>query len=372
MKGGIYKTKHGWQVRFGNITKRFKKHELALAERFLTGVRYETDIGKFDERDYRKDNPLGFTNQADKWLQYKAKTKIKPRTLKNLEREIGRAQEYFGQANIKTIREAAIEDFIFADHLTYLGQPIASKTRHSIASALHQFFVWVARREQIQIPAFPTVQYELGWREIVDMDTQLAILDRVRAIVPEIKIYLGIKWLSENPNVRPGEMVKIKEGYFNLQTGIVLVRETKERRKNAKYFYLEPADIEIIKSLPKALPDLPFFRHNSARSGVTPGSPFGPTLFNKWTQKACKGLGVSGIGLYALTKHSTVTALGELLTPEEIKRGTEHQTNAAFERYMLPSMRDKIKVRTALKQLRGDNEVITENEDSKIVNFPKS
>lgn len=35
MLGNVYETKYGYQVRFGKITKRFKKHQLADAERFL-------------------------------------------------------------------------------------------------------------------------------------------------------------------------------------------------------------------------------------------------------------------------------------------------------------------------------------------------
>ena len=69
--------------------------------------------------------------------------------------------------------------------------------------------------------------------------------------------------------------------------------------------------------------------------------------------KACAALGVEGVTLYPGTKHSTVTALGQVLSPEQIKRGgTGHATNAAFERYMLPDMREKLKVRSAVKKLR--------------------
>jgi len=355
MKGGIYPTKYGYQVRYGRkLTKHFKS--LPEAERFLTGIRYESDRGTFDIRDYQRNNPLGFENQADKWLEFKAKTKIKPRTLKNLEREIGRAQSYFGNKNVKSISDGDIDDFLFSDHRTHLGKPISDKTRFNLKSTLNQFFVWLHRREKLEIPTFPEIRYDLAWREIVDINTQQQIIDRVRLIAPEIKIYLGIKWLAENPNVRPGEMVKIKEGNIFLDKGIVLVRETKERRKNAKYFVLESDDVELLKTFPKALPEIPFFRHARSRSGIDVGRPFGPTLFNKWWCRAGVLLGVHGVTLYPGTKHSTVTALGELLSPEEIKRGgTEHATNAAFERYMLPDMRDKIKVRSAIKQLRGDS-----------------
>ena len=320
------------------------------------------------------DNPLGFENLVDKWIKYKAKTGISVRTLKTLERDIGRATAFFGQKNAKTITSGEVEDFIYADHLTPAGNPIASKTRHNIAQALGQFFNWIGRREKICIPDIPTVSFKLGWRNITDMDTQQRIVDTVREIAPNIKIYLGIKWLAENPNVRPGELVRIKEGDIFLDRGIILVRKTKEVRKNAKYFVLEPADIEIIKATPKALPGVHFFRHGEHVSGIAPGTPFGPTMFAKWWKRACKELGVHDVGLYGGTKHTTVTALGELLSPEEIKRGgTELQTNKAFERYMLPDIKDKLKVRSAIKRLQDSNKLLNNIiDDKKIVKLQKS
>ena len=64
---GIWCPKHPDQrptrliVRFGRkITRRFRSY--GDAERFLTGVRYETDQGKFDIRDYQNSYPLGFAN----------------------------------------------------------------------------------------------------------------------------------------------------------------------------------------------------------------------------------------------------------------------------------------------------------------------
>jgi len=37
---------------------------------------------------------------------------------------------------------------------------------------------------------------------------------------------------------------------------------------------------------------------------------------------------------YGGTRHSTLTALGEFLSPEEVKRGSLHKTNKALERYL--------------------------------------
>ena len=67
MQGGIYPTKTGWMVRFGKLSKRFKKHEYVYAERCLNGWRYKKDEGTFDERDYKSSKPLGFANLVDKF-----------------------------------------------------------------------------------------------------------------------------------------------------------------------------------------------------------------------------------------------------------------------------------------------------------------
>ena len=60
----------GVNVKFGrDINKRFT--DLELAEQFLNGLRFKTSEGSFDKRDYKKGNPLGFANQARKWLETK-------------------------------------------------------------------------------------------------------------------------------------------------------------------------------------------------------------------------------------------------------------------------------------------------------------
>ena len=55
-----------FKVKFGKVIKRFKNYGEAF--RFLTGVRYETDRQTFDERDYRRDNPLSFTNASERYF----------------------------------------------------------------------------------------------------------------------------------------------------------------------------------------------------------------------------------------------------------------------------------------------------------------
>lgn len=70
MKGRIYPTRDGYVVRFGrDVSKWFR--DLPDAERFLTGLRYETDKGTFDPRDHAGNKPLSFFNLADQHLKHK-------------------------------------------------------------------------------------------------------------------------------------------------------------------------------------------------------------------------------------------------------------------------------------------------------------
>jgi hypothetical protein len=148
-RGGLFCKQHPqiaanskFIVRFGRaITKRFTNyHE---AERFLIGLRYENDRGTFDIRDYLKDNPFGFENLANKWLDQKKRTKVKPKTIRSYRNFLEKAIFVWGQRNIKTIGTAEVEDFLFADHRTPKGERITDKTRHNMKSCLHQFFAWV-------------------------------------------------------------------------------------------------------------------------------------------------------------------------------------------------------------------------------------
>ena len=56
-----------------------------------------------------------------------------------------------------------------------------------------------------------------------------------------------------------------------------------------------------------------------------------------------------------------------------MRGGTGHQTSAAFERYLLPDMRDKIKIRQAIHQIRAaqplHNRCTTKNSPRKSVTY---
>jgi len=92
-------------------------------------------------------------------------------------------------------------------------------------------------------------------------------------------------------------------------------------------------DIELVKQAGLSFPRSHFFRHAEGKSGVKLGRTYGEKYFYKWWKKACDNLGVKDVDLYGGTRHSSVVALREHFSPEQIKQGTMHQTNKAFERY---------------------------------------
>ena len=352
-----------YYVKFGrDIYRRFKEYE--PASRFLTGLRFKNDEGSFDKRDYRKDNPLGFENQVEKYLDYKANTNINIKTVQSYRNFLTRAIQQWGNKNIKEISDGEIEDLFFDQSWkTPQGKPVSQKTRHNMKSCLHDFWTWVVRREKrggknlIEMPVFPEISYTLGWRTRTDIQTLEAILDEIKRISWAInpKIWFGINLLTKNIDVRPGELRMVKEKDINLESGYILIARPKEGLKDfGKYAYLDDEDIAIIKSMPTGMPFMYFFRHQKGRSGVKPGDQFGPKYLKTWWDKACKNLGVEGVGLYGGTKHTIATALGQLLTPEEIKRGgTGSRTNKAFDRYFQPQRQEKIKVKKAIMNLKN-------------------
>lgn len=359
------------RVHFGKTKIRCNSYKDAF--RILTGLRFKTDEGTFDQRDYRKNNPMGFETLALKWLAVK-KIVIKPKSYNNLKNYINRAIESWGQTNIKEIGYAEIEDFLFSQEKVSSKvrkevsgkkrEKISSKTRANMKSCLTDFWSWLRRRRVLtlaQMPEIPEVSYTLGFRNIIDIDTQHAIIRKVYDLTYHInpKIWLGIKWLATYISIRPGELIKLKESQINPKTGFFIIPNPKEGVP--KMVPMLEEDIEILKSMPEGMPELNFFRHVKGVSGVKAGQPFGEKYFYKWWKKACAALGVENVDLYGGTRHSTVTALKKVASPEEIKKGTLHKTNKAFERYFQTNSEDALNIYKKVKKVgTGGNEMGTD------------
>jgi integrase len=314
-----------FRVYFKGVTKRFSSYQ--EASRHLTGLRFETDNGKFDPREYRKSKPLGFENLANQWLRIKEK-EVKKSSYRKIVNHLYKASKFWGNTIIKEIGFKEIQLFLLS------LEGMSDKTKHNHLSSLHQFFRWLKKaRVTDSVPEFPEIRFELAWRKTVDKETQQAIIEELRRITchRNPKIWIGIKFLSTYFNLRPGELLNIKEGDIDLKQGEIIIPHPKERRP--KMVYLLDDDLELLRSLPRGLPDLYFFRHVKGISGVKAGERFGDKYLYKWWKEACKNLKIEGVDLYGGTRHSTVRELRRYRTPEEIRLGSMHSTNKAFERY---------------------------------------
>ncbi len=347
MRGGIYRVKINGktyhQVKFkGGIS--FTRASRAEAERILNGLRYETDRGTLDPRDYRKDQPLAFNRLATQWLKHK-RSVVRPGTYRNLRNYITRAISAWENTNIKGIGYAEIEDFLY-------NQNVANKTRANMKSCLHDFWGWLRRRRVItanQVPEFPEIKYELGWRQIIDIETQQAIVNAVRNMSWSInpKIYIGLQLLCTYPDIRPGELLNVLEKDIILDPGVISIPRPKEKKPKA--IFLLEEDLELLRAIPRGLPDLFYFRHTKGVSGAKAGTRFGNKYFYKWWKRGCESIGIEGVDLYGGTRHSTVYSLRESLTPEQIRHGTGHETNKAFERYFQRDVNDARRVYKAAR-----------------------
>jgi integrase len=312
-----------FRVHFGKVKRRFQNYN--DAQRFLTGLRFKTDEKSFDVRDYSREKPLSFTNLVSKWLELKKET-VKPKSYNNLHNYMMKAFDTWGSRNVKEIGFAEIEDFLISQ-----GQKLSSKTVANMKSALHDFFQWLIRREIIsQSPSFPSVKVKMGFRNIIGKEIQQEILEELRVIAP-FKVWLGVKWLCTYISIRPGELVKIRKQDIDLENKYIFIHHSKTIE--TKPVPILGEDIELVKQAGLGFPRSYFFRHDERKSGVKFGRAYGEKYFYKWWKKACNRLGIKDIDLYGGTRHSSVVALREHFTPEQIKQGTMHQTNKAFERY---------------------------------------
>ena len=252
------------------------------------------------------------------------------------------------------------------------SQDVSDKTKANIKSALHDFWMWLRKRKIIKyhdMPEFPEVKFELGYRKIIDKETQEEILAEIYKLTYHInqKIWLGIKWLCTYISIRPGEMASLKEENIDLGNGYLMFPQPKEKRM--KIVPILEEDIEILRSFPEAIPSIYFFRHVKGVQGVKEGEPFGEKYFYKWWVKACNNLGIEGVDLYGGTRHSSARALRQYCSPEEIKRATMHSTNKAFERYFQIESDDLRNIYSKTKGVKKSIKKSSDSEQAKILVF---
>ena len=324
-------------LRFGrDISKSFTTYDRAY--RFLTGLRYETEEGKFDPRDYKSSNPLGFSNIIDQYISDRASDTKKKATVKKYKQRLEWAKQYFIQRNVKHIKHKDLTAFI--NWLEDKGK--SSKYIYDILNCIRMVYNWLLINHDIaqdQCPVYPEYKPKMAKRKLVSKVDQQAILDQLYNDVFEInsKIYIGILFLTTYLNIRPKELREIREEDIDLNRGMITLTALTTKEREEKTIYLLPDDIDLLKSVKMTFPKNYFFTHTegSAHSPARAGDRIGKDTFYLYWRRTCKKLGIEGVPLYPGTRHSSAVALKESgVSTEDIKRGTGHSTNKAFERYL--------------------------------------
>jgi len=260
--------------------------------------------GRYDARDYTSDEPLSFKALAEIWLEGR-KTEV--RAIRNLNNHIIYAVNFFAETNIKSIRYTELEDF-----LQSLPQTLSPKTKANIFGTLHSFWQWIVNREQdkpypITMPKFPKLpKYKPTMRKIVTPENQARILTKLKEISPA-KVYTAVLWcITYCLRFEEIRQVKVKD----LNNGYMRVWDWKQTHYKEKK--LLPEDWDIVKE-EKAFGNEWFFRHPNGRQ-------FGKDYLSECIKKAARALGFYDVVPYAIIKHSTITALSDHYSPEEIKK----------------------------------------------------
>lgn len=184
------------------------------------------------------------------------------------------------------------------------------------------------------------IEYKLGWRKIVNKETQDAILEEVKrlAMPSAPRVYLAIRWLCIYVSIRPSELLRIPEKSVDLNAGLLVIEDHKTARKikEPKVIPLLPYDIEFLKGLPRHFQEeFPLFRHDHAyNSNLKVGKPFGPKILYRFWKRACENLGIEGVDLYGGTRHSTMRFYRRHMSTEDVFRLSMHTTSKAGARYI--------------------------------------
>jgi len=314
MEGSIHHDKHGWKVHLrGKWFRRVKinekwvsfKHNRQSAEDALVLMNGDIIRGnKYDPRDWTSDEPLSFKNVTEEWLDCRKKDVRAYRLLSN---HIERAKDFFGNRNLKTIRFKELDTLVKS-----LPETLSAKTKRNILATLHSFFKWVIDQEldtpnPMIMPRFPKIPYEKPpMPKILSPEDQAKVLGILAQQKP-YKIYIAALWCITY-GLRWEEVRQIKGNDFD--NGYMTVWDWKQKHYKRKKLLKE--DWDTVKR-DKLFGNEYFFRHNSGRQ-------YGKDFLYERIRKTLKTLGFYGVKAYAVIRHSTITALSEFYTPEEIQK----------------------------------------------------
>lgn len=348
-------------VRFGrNVRRRFTNYD--EASRFLNGLRYKTDEGSYDERDYQSGNPLAFDRLVEKFIRIKElevkRGFIAVGTFKHIKYDLGKATLFFTNTNVKYINYSDLQLFLYG------MEEVKPKTIANIRTNMRAFYNWLVATKEIapeDVPKFPEFEAEIGWRKTIDKATQEQILEVIREDTAHSpRVYFAFRWLTTYTAIRPGEILTILEEDIDIENGFVLVHhhKTKRHTKGPRMVPLLDEDIELIKTLPRGVRKLPFFRHDTSVKGMPPNTPFGNRLLRKVWKRACAKLGITGVDLYGGTRHSTQQYYRQHMSAEDCMRLSMHTTSKAGQRYLQVQRNELVKGYQLARVQAAKNKVV--------------
>lgn len=289
---------------------------------------------RFNPEDYRTSKPNAFAVLAPQYLAEKKALA----SYKKMARYINLASLHFGVKNIQDITSLEINQYVKS--IPGIGENTRSKHRDQ----LHNFWAWCLENEIItmaEMPHIKKVAFKMGWRKVTTWERQEEVIAKVKEISYAInpKIWLGIDMLATYAELRPFDLLKIREGDYDRGFVTIFDPSKSERIEDRGWLTIRLHDDhvqaweEIRAMFPTLNEEMPFFRHHKGMGGVRPGAAFGDKFLLKYWNKACKEIGLEGVGLYGGTRHTTVTETTKLLGPKASKKASGHRTNKAFDRY---------------------------------------
>jgi integrase len=353
----------GFYAQLGRHQKRFKS--ILLAERHLNFIRTQRDHNLYDPRDWRQSKPLSLRKLADAWLEHKGHVRpsLSATRMNELKTSVDRICSFWGpDRNIKTIKDEDLAAFYGHPHaqIKDASKELSEKSVFNLCSNIQEFFNWGCRISGTEPPRFEGLGYEYNETPTITVQQQIEILEWLSRNCPEPRIVFAIQSLARNARVRPGELCEVKWSHIDIfgSKGIIYIHKRKSRRKigarrkpDPKILYLDQDQIEYLKTQPWGNPDDYFMVYTIERSGVKIGERIHPKRLNHWFQQGAAQFGIDTY-LYAGTKHTTTTALGQHLTREQIRRGaTGHATEDAFDHYMHDRISDQLRVQNVVDEM---------------------
>jgi len=300
------------------------------ADRLLTHIRHEIDLGKFDPRNYvsRELKPLLFANYIQAWIDRRQKDcerlLISRAYLKEIEAYTRRYfVPFFGRFSIRDLKKRHIEDFLhqLPDHLS-------TKTVRNILGVLRKLLQDAWEREDIAaVPLFPKIPRQEPITRWIGETEQKAILAHT------FGVYRAFFTFVMRTGCRTGEARALRWEDVYLKDEMVVIRagfdlgmyKPYTKAKEVRYLPLHPEAKAALMSLPRSLAGWVFVNNK--------GGPLSQRrVITVWRQAASKaGLDIT---CHEGTRHSFASqAINRGISERKIGDAMGHKHASSTRRY---------------------------------------